>query len=197
MDINEIVVFAKDGERSEAGLTKTDGFPRYEKPARQWFNSLFFDFTSKINELVIATNKLINAEPYGVGDLYLTVKAHGSAAAVKTYHGYGTWQRFGEGKALVGLSTQSAAPTWTKTNSETFGDYTHTLTQEELPSEAFKLKTSSHHDVREHGGGGDSYAGGNQVNTFQSVSSALSGWEGRPHDNVQPSIVIEVWVRVS
>lgn len=194
MDINEIVVFAKDGERSETGLTQTDGFPRYEKPARQWFNSLFFGVTSKINELVVATNKLINAEPYGVGDLYLTVKAHESAAAVKAYHGYGEWERFGEGKALVGLSTQSASPTWTKTNSETFGDYTHTLSAAELPSDGFKVREAGDHGAREHGGGGTGYASGS-TRALQTLPSSETGWQDLGHNNVQPSIIIEIWVR--
>lgn len=191
MDINEIVVFAKDGERSETGLTKTDGFPRYEKPARQWFNSLFYSMTSKINELIVETNKLINKQDYGVGDLYLTVKAHANPAAVSAYHGYGTWQRFGEGKALVGLSTESAAPTWTKTNSETFGEYTHTLTEDEIAAHTHIIAFSPRSGIDLSLGGGDA---GTSENT---PSETQSSGGGEAHNNVQPSVVIEIWVRIS
>lgn len=195
MSIEKLEEFARDGEQSENGLVILDGFPRYEKPARQWFNSLFNTFSNKINTLVDAVNELIANEPLGVGDLYLTVKSYATAQEVADYHGYGTWERFAEGRALVGAATASDAPTWTKTAQTVYGSYTHTLKESELPSSGFKLKESSHHTVREHGGGGTSYAGGDHKDIFKPVSSDISGWEDQPHNIVQPSIVINVWVR--
>ena len=197
MAIEKLEEFAKNGERSDNGLTFIDGFPRYEKPARQWFNLLFNQVTTKINTLVEAVNQLIAEEPLKVGDLYLTVKNHANAQEVADQHGYGVWKRFGEGRALVGLSTASDAPEWTKAAESVYGSYVHTLKESELPSSGFKLKESSHHTVREHGGGGTSYAGGDHKDIFKPVSSDISGWEDQPHNIVQPSITINVWVRTS
>lgn len=196
MSIEKLEEFARDGERSENGLVILDGFPRYEKPARQWFNSLFNRFSNKINTLVDAVNELIANEPLDVGDLYLTVKSYATAQEVADYHGYGTWERFAEGRALVGAATASDAPTWTKTAQSVYGSYTHVLTKDQLPSAGFLVRVAGSHGAREHGGGGTNYASGEE-RPLQQLSSTETGWEDKPHNIVQPSITINVWVRTS
>ncbi|MFV0410100.1 MAG: tail fiber protein [Paracoccus sp. (in: a-proteobacteria)] len=56
MPINNLTVFAENGEKNTTGLNQSNGFPTAQKPARQWFNWLFNTLTSKINELVAAAN---------------------------------------------------------------------------------------------------------------------------------------------
>jgi hypothetical protein len=107
-DIEPIDVFASAGERNTDGLTLANGFPAAQKPARQWFNTLFYDITSKINALVTAVNAIVNApkaEPIKVGDIYITTINHANAAAVAAHHTYGTWERYAEARALVGAGT--------------------------------------------------------------------------------------------
>lgn len=120
--------------------------------------------------------------------------------------GFGVWQLIGKGQALVGLSDVSGHPAWTKTVGSTFGEYTHTLSLDETP-------------VHQHGqtwgvsgigespavdpsntGGTDGY-----VTTTDYVQTA-SGKKrvqteatggGQPHNNVQPSFVVAIWLRVA
>ena len=58
MAIAKILEFAKDGLKSIAGLSLDAGFPREEKPAREWFNYLFNLIFLKLNELVDEVNQL-------------------------------------------------------------------------------------------------------------------------------------------
>lgn len=48
----KLIEFAKDGQKSIQGLTLLLGFPRDEKPARDWFNYLFNKTFYSINSLI-------------------------------------------------------------------------------------------------------------------------------------------------
>lgn len=52
MAITKLVEFAKEGSKSIAGLVLLSGFPREEKPAREWFNYLFNATFTSINSLI-------------------------------------------------------------------------------------------------------------------------------------------------
>lgn len=56
MSIDKLEVFASQADKNTDGLTLKYGFPSAEKPARQWFNWLFYTQTAKINEVVDLTN---------------------------------------------------------------------------------------------------------------------------------------------
>lgn len=60
MAITKLTEFAVDGEKNSDGLTEVNGFPIQEKPARQWFNYLLNNITSKSNELTDSVNSLID-----------------------------------------------------------------------------------------------------------------------------------------
>ena len=132
-DIQPIDVFASAGERNTDGLTLANGFPAAQKPARQWFNTLFYDITSKINALVTAVNAIVNApkaEPIKVGDIYITTINHANAAAVAAHHSYGTWERTGEGTHLSLAGTSDGV---TLVGGVVSGSHTHTITVDQIP----------------------------------------------------------------
>lgn len=127
-----------------------------------------------------------------VGDLYLTTKYFANASDVATFKGYGNWARFGEGKALVGYSSDvtSATPDWAKTVENTFGEYKHSLTIAELPQFRIEIPLGSV-DV------GNTVAdqGGNGSSDTTMLSNPIGGNEA--FHIVQPSIVIYVWKRIA
>lgn len=56
MSIEKLEVFASQADKNTDGITLKYGFPSAEKPARQWFNWLFYTQTSKINEVADLAN---------------------------------------------------------------------------------------------------------------------------------------------
>lgn len=73
MAITKLTEFAVDGEKNSDGLTETNGFPIQEKPARQWFNYLLNNITSKSNELTDSVNYLTEGYEAVKFDTGLTV----------------------------------------------------------------------------------------------------------------------------
>ena len=136
---------------------------------------------------------------YRVGDLYITTLGSNP----KDILGYGTWQRFAEGRTLVGVSeTSSKTPDWTKFINSNYGEYEHQLTKEEMPSHK--------HDMGADDGGNininytpystanpDERKGVDTNDEGAMIAPTGSSGSNEPHNNVQPSIVVAIWLRVA
>ena len=119
-----------------------------------------------------------------VGELYLTT----SSVDPKTELGYGTWVRYASGRCLVGASeATSNNPEWTKIVGGIYGAYTHTLTVAEMPEHDHSVTVMASKD---------DYSG-SSGNRF--TEGGRTGKEGgnQAHNNVQPSIVVNIWRRVA
>ena len=127
---------------------------------------------------------------YKVDDLYITLNATNPATKL----GYGTWVLYGKGKALVGLSEDNDnTPTWTKFTNSQFGSYEHQLTEDEMPRH--------NHSYGSYGGMND-----NKGNVMpdepweeggKGSGTTLTSGGDKPHNNVQPSVVVAIWRRVA
>ena len=231
MTINKLDEFAKNGDKSISGLTLTAGFPRKQKPYRQWFNWILNDITKKTNEIVSDVNSnsqsvIDNAnaisnldakvaplfEPIQVGELFVTTNDYQSPQDVRDRHGYGTWARYAEGRTLVGYSQKESDPASYKTMGTEFGANTHKLTVEEMPRHKHAYSAS-------HEGGGaaandatgwfstnisapivkhsESNADGSETNASGGGNALYSEGGDRPHNNIQPSIVVAYWLRTA
>lgn len=133
-----------------------------------------------------------------VGAVFFSVNEQNPNATL----GYGTWVRFAEGQVLVGKSTIASHPSWKKEVYNTFGSDSHQITQQEMPT---------HY----HGYAGDDQLGVafslELYNNFQSSYDAQSGYGkyrskyyrttsdggNQAHNNVQPSIVVNIWRRTA
>ena len=134
---------------------------------------------------------------YKVGDIYITT-ADGDPS---TRLGYGSWERFGKGRTLVGFTDEvsNEIPEWVKVADSEFGEYEHELTQEELAKHEHKLllqrrsggTTPSPIDIDTTVRGDFSNLGIDGDDVMESVG------EGVPHNNVQPSIVVYFWKRIA
>lgn len=126
-----------------------------------------------------------------VGSVYVTTTNYADGTAVNKALGYGTWVRYSEGKALVGLSTKAVDPAWTKTLKGEFGEYEHQLTVEEMPRHTHDLNFVVN-NIR-----------GNTRPATQSTSASPSNLDAtnaggdQPHNNVQPSTVTGLWLRTA
>jgi len=134
-----------------------------------------------------------------VGDLYTTTINENPSTRL----GYGTWSRFAEGRTLVGFSgsVSNTIPEWVKTNGSEFGEYTHKLTVEELPT--FRVETPM---TRAGGHPTDSdwtwlsnsggHANDSTTDSAGLMKSLPAGGD-QPHNNVQPSKVVFIWIRTA
>lgn len=214
MSINRIDEFAVNGDKSISGLTLTTGFPRQQKPYRQWMNYLFNMVTAKTNQLVDAVNALdIKIEPLlkpiAIGEGFFTVTDYQSASAVAAAKGYGTWQRFAEGKTLVGYSASASSIDEYRIMGNTFGANTHTLVTAETPSHTHSTAPWNKFGARssdtttnttatsfDRNSLSDELAIGDFTTANWTLATEKSIGGNQPHNNIQPSIVVAYWLRV-
>ena len=127
---------------------------------------------------------------YKVDDLYITLSPNNPATTL----GYGTWVLYGKGKALVGLSEDNDnTPTWTKFINSQFGSYEHQLTEDEMPRH--------NHSYGSYGGMNDNKGNVMPDEPWEEGGKGsgvtLTSGGDKPHNNVQPSVVVAIWRRVA
>ena len=136
---------------------------------------------------------------YPVGSIYIST----SSTNPSTIYG-GTWERYGQGKTLVGLNESE---TEFSTVNKIGGEKTHTLTVNEMPSHNHDFRYSTDNAVTFYNAGvgkdgtytGDNYLGfSNSVSLFASYVVVLGNTgSSQPHNNLQPYITVYMWKRVS
>jgi hypothetical protein len=146
------------------------------------------EFSGGTNPKDVVTHEqlAIAIQNYKVGDIYITT----SRGEPFEKFGYGTWERFGKGKTLVGFSDSisNEVPEWVKTAGRDFGEYEHKLTVEELASHRHGGAVSIRSDV-------DADVGGRDATIHSTYTSSELAGGDQPHNNVQPSIVVYFWKR--
>lgn len=145
---------------------------------------------------------------FKVGAIYTTTTNENPSVTF----GYGTWERFGRGRTLVGFTDEVSnnIPEWTKIANREFGSYEHKLIVEEMPSHKHssdnifnKFASNSSESGKETMGSGDfdrdlqEYGVGQMSPIdWQAATERLAGGD-LPHNNVQPSIVVYFWKRTA
>ena len=158
------------------------------------------EFSGGTNPKDVVTHEqlALSIQNYKVGDIYLTT----GSGDPRTRLGYGTWERFAQGETLVGFSTSvsNETPQWVKTAGSSFGNYEHTLTVDELASHNHAsgnfdkiLRVTGTNTMSS---GGNVTAGEPDLSASGIASLQYIG-ENKPHNNVQPSIVVYFWKRIA
>lgn len=168
---------------SDTGLVKNSG----GNPAIQKDGVVVasFDQLEQDNSVVRFSDLRKYLEFYKVGDLYITTNSNNPS----TILGYGTWVLYSEGRALVGLSDNESDPVWTRFIGSIFGEYEHQLTVDEMPrhNHTFAMNPQDQ-------GSADSADGTGGASTR--FPTDYTGGD-KPHNNVQPSLVVAIWRRTS
>ena len=148
------------------------------------------EFSGGTNPKDVVTHEqlALAIQNYKVGDIYITT-ADGNP---NTRLGYGSWERFGKGRTLVGFSDEvsSTIPEWVKVISREYGEYEHKLTVEEMPSHTHDIRINA---ADSNGNLPEDTAADAQ---FYTAKTEPTGGD-LPHNNVQPSIVVYFWKRIS
>ena len=136
---------------------------------------------------------------YPVGSIYIST----SSANPSTIYG-GTWERYGQGKTLVGLNESE---TEFSTINKTGGEKTHTLTINEMPSHNHQIGSGD-------GSNGLIIGSAPESNILVGVNNYYIKYDGvgngpstylntynvggsSAHNNLQPYITVYMWKRVS
>lgn len=149
------------------------------------------EFSGGTNPKDVVTHEqlALAIQVFKVGSVYTTTTNENPSITF----GYGTWERFAKGKALVGFTDEVSndIPQWVKIAGTNYGEYEHKLTVEELPPHSHDLNFTT-----------GNISGNNRAAT-QSTSSSMSNLKtldtggGKGHNNVQPSIVVYFWKRTA
>ena len=136
---------------------------------------------------------------YPVGSIYIST----SSANPSTIYG-GTWERYGQGKTLVGLNESE---TEFSTINKTGGEKTHTLTINEMPSHNHQIGSGD-------GSNGLIIGSAPESNILVGVNNYYIKYDGvgngpstylntynvggsSAHNNLQPYITVYMWKRIS
>ena len=142
---------------------------------------------SKSGKDVVTYEDLQELLKIKIGDLYTTTINENPSTRL----GYGIWSRFAEGRTLVGFSgsVSNSIPEWAKTQGSEFGEYAHKLTVEEMPTHSHEFPMNA-----QDAGASSSVDGTSGVSL--SFPTEPTGGD-QPHNNVQPSKVVFIWIRTS
>lgn len=171
-----------------------------------------------LDRIEVLENRIV--EDIKIGDIYVTTLDFANSAEVKAHKKYGDWIRFAEGLTLVGKSTKQDDPIWTKQIGNVFGENNHTLSIPEMPghnhieaNSPYNKLTASMADIV--ATDADGLAGTNPVgqaspsynNTYIQTSDITTEQYSKmtiknaggsePHNNIQPSKVVGMWLRIA
>ena len=137
---------------------------------------------------------------YKIGDLYVTTNQDNPNLIL----GYGAWERFGEGRVLVGMSdvNNTTVPDWTKYVHSKYGKYEQTLTANQIPAHRHQYDDIYYSN---YGGtvpvpnnkGSSAQTDGDNAGDTVSRMTGENSTANEGHDNVQPSVVVAIWRRVA
>ncbi|MEM6888763.1 MAG: hypothetical protein AAF636_11550 [Pseudomonadota bacterium] len=119
---------------------------------------------------------------YPIGSVYMNVN---NSTNPNTLLGFGTWEKFSQGRVLVGEGDSNFGEIGT-----TRGARDHTLTINEMPSHQHTID-----DGNSAAGGEGEYVDtlGTQGGSSNAETNFVGG--GQSHNNVQPSLVVYMWKR--
>lgn len=155
-------------------------------------------FAQQGSRILAVENRIY--EDTKVGDVFVTTTHFDTSAQVAIHKGYGTWEREAEGRSIVGYSSKTDSPEWTKINGNLYGEDKVQLTIEEIPSHAHDMQFEGFSE----GSGGTTNENGfvlpvadNSLGLKKNTVTVQSNGGNQPHNNVQPSKVYNIWRRIA
>lgn len=132
-------------------------------------------------------------QAYPVGSVYISISSNFNP---NTSFG-GTWERFGQGRTLIGEGTGNDGSTsMSFTANSTGGEYKHKLTVEEMPSHKHRQHVAAS-TGNESGYQRYDFNGEGNANLYDAMHDTRSQGGDTPHNNVQPYITVYFWKRTA
>ena len=157
---------------------------------------------SDLEAKITASLTSMTAASWPVGSIYHTMSDRDPFALFK----FGTWIRFAPGRVLVGRVTGKPEEQngeisdglfkpadWSmSTIGATYGDFTHTLVEKELPAHSHDMQVNT----PANNGRKDIQNWYDQLSTYHKGLKTATAGGDQPHNNVQPSIIVNIWQRI-
>lgn len=128
---------------------------------------------------------------YPVGSIYMST----NATSPTTLFG-GSWSAIGQGRVLIGAGSTSDDNSVAKsfTAGSTGGEFTHTLTVDEMPNHSHGMR-QSYDDFQ---GGRDEMVKGSVLDRYAgfNLNTTSVGGSGA-HNNMQPYLAVYMWERTA
>lgn len=175
---------------------KDNGYDKGQKPTASVFNfwrNAVYDWIVDLDSRT--TTGLDLARVYPVGSMYINTTNATNPGDV-TMFGFGTWVQTGKGRVLIGEGTSSNDDNGVQRGfsiGDTGGEFDHTLTVSEMPSHSHSGNFWS--STKNEGSTiGPDLDPGDPDGIIDSVDSTGGG---QSHNNVQPYLVVYMWVRTA
>lgn len=163
--------------------------------------------TARVVALENQTPTVTTVEAIKVGQVVEFDRHFANAADVTAHMGYGTWERFAQGRVTVGISTNASDPPNIQTLGSEFGNYFHTLTVAQMPRHNHVQSTKYKYYVASATGIADGSTGSADTNDsgdeilvnkvdFSLAEPAHVGGNEQFRLS-QPSRIVDKWKRVS
>lgn len=120
----------------------------------------------------------------------------GTTDSPATLLGYGTWERIGQGRTIIGAGTGTDEKGVSRTfnDGQTVGEYDHTLSIDELPQHTHSGGVTG--PTASNAARIDGYAAKPPQDDNYILGTTGSSGSSQAHNNVQPSLVCHIWQRV-
>ena len=178
---------AYNNKTGDTGLSFSE-----ETPVIKSNGTTVAEFSGGYNPKDVVTHEqlALAIQNYKVGDIYITTADGNPSERL----GYGNWERFAEGKTLVGFTTSvsNEIPEWVKVAGRTNGVYKNTITfpHSGWDVDGLEISTSRQGELVV----GSGFKEKNEI--LESLNQPRKGLT-QVLDNVQPSIVVYFWKRTA
>lgn len=159
------------------------------------FQALFNSWQEAVNQdLELVKSRKI--EPVSIGGLLITTRNYANSQEVHDGEGYGKWAKFSEGQLLLGVGSHTDKNGTTRNISmmQQLGEYEHQLTIDEMPSHNHAYG-GSYGGTKNTGTAVQSYEPWEEPGNVSSGKTLETGGN-KPHNNIQPSIGVGMWLRL-
>ena len=130
---------------------------------------------------------------YPVGSVYISISSNFNP---NTSFG-GAWERFGQGRTLIGEGTgDDGSTSMSFTANSTGGEYKHKLTVEEMPSHSHRQRVAAPTGSQS-GTQRLDYVRDSEANLYDALHDTYPKGKDAPHNNVQPYITVYFWKRTA
>lgn len=178
------------------GLPYTEAYkPLDDYHDKEEIGNIVTEIDNANTDLQNQINDIVNVI-YPIGSIYMSMNSTSPSILFG-----GKWERISQGRTLIGegIWTDSNNETKTFSNGTTGGEYSHTLTRNEIPKHYHPYTTAPHLFAERDTSASQIISPSSGASKSVKKNTDYQYTEGdtdKPHNNIQPYLVVYIWKRV-